>query len=258
MKNTILLVILSFSLFACMNKQEKLLKSITDLEQSDQRGTEEGLKKLAQLHGEYGMSYTDSAANDYLYAAAQYYYYEGNYDESKPMLFEYISRDDSSERFRNAALNLAQIQAKEQKYSQADELVSETLDKMLPTSAQWQDIILLYTNKIQNSEPIPTDYERLALAYTATAQNNKALSHLDSAITKFPDYEKRADLIYRAGFIGWEYLNDKQTATKYYNQFLTEYPKDEKAKEVQNILNSGMLDMNNEQILEMLKGKANN
>ena len=258
MNKTLLLVIISVSLFSCMNKQEKLLNAITSLEQSEKRGTDEGLKELAALHAKYGMAYSDSVANDYLYAAGQYYFYENNLEESKALLFEYISRDDSTERFRNAALNLAQIQVKNKKYSQADELVSETLDKMLPTSAQWQDIIGLYTEKINNSEPIPTDYERIALAYTATAQYHKALHHLDSAIQKFPTYEKRADLIYRAGFIGWEYLNDKEVATKYYNQFLTEYPEDPQADGVKEILSSGMLTMNNEQILEMLKGKANN
>ncbi|MBT8327136.1 MAG: hypothetical protein KJP21_05400 [Bacteroidia bacterium] len=234
------------------------MKAITSLEQSEKRGTENGLKELASLHGKYGMKYNDSLANDYLYAAAQYYFYENNYDESKSMLFEYISRDDSTERFRNAALNLAQIQAKEGKYKQADELVSETLDKMLPTSAQWQDIIGLYADKISNSESTPTDYERIALAYTATAQYNKALMNLDSAIAKFPEYEKRGDLMYRAGFIGWDFLNNKTIATNYYNQFLAAYPEDPKAAEVKKILSSGMLDMNDEQILEMLKGNANN
>ena len=67
--------------------------------------------------------------------------------------------------------------------------------------------------------------------------------------------QNRKNLIYRAGFIAWEYLEDTDLAKKYYTQFLNEYPNDDKAPEVQEILNSGMLEMTDEAILNMLKGK---
>ena len=73
--------------------------------------------------------------------------------------------------------------------------------------------------------------------------------------SKRPKFKNRNNIIYRAGFIAWEYLEDTNLAKKYYTQFLEEYPNDEKAPEVEEILNSGMLEMTDEAILNMLKGK---
>ena len=72
---------------------------------------------------------------------------------------------------------------------------------------------------------------------------------------RWPKFENRNNLIYRAGFIAWEYLQNTKLAEKYYTQFLNEYPNDDKAEEVREILNSGMLEMSDEAILNMLKGK---
>ena len=131
------------------------------------------------------------------------------------------------------------------------------LDQHLPTAAQWQEVITIYQNKIATGTNItPQNYEKLAMAYTAVGRFEEAIQSLDSAITRFMDYPERANLIYRAGFIGWEYLKDIDVAKRYYNQFLEEYPNDEKASEVKQILTSGMLEMSDEDILNMLKGKA--
>jgi tetratricopeptide (TPR) repeat protein len=248
-----LFIALIFS--ACESKKDSLLSSIIELESSEKRGTVEGLKELAKLHAEYGLNYHDSISNNYLYSAGTYYYYEKDIEQSKTLLFEYISRDDSSERFRIAALNLANIHAKESKYNQADELISEILDQQLPNYQQWQNITTIYNAKIK-TEPSSSDFERLALAYTAVGDFNKALHSLDEAVAKYPDDEKRANMIYRSGFIAWEYLEDEKLASKYYNQFLREYPNDDKAGEVNKILSSGMLSMTDEQVLEMLKGNS--
>jgi tetratricopeptide (TPR) repeat protein len=230
---------------------------ISEFEKSEKTGTKEGLAELALMHKNYGMKYTDADANNYLYAAGQYYFYENNLNEAKPILTEYISRDDSTERYRNASMNLAIAHSQSGDYEKVDNLISDLLEDKLPTAAQWQDIVKLYEEKIASDKLLKTDdYERLAMAYTATGRFSKAISSLDTAIADFPKYEKRANLIYRAGFIGWEYLNNTEVAKKYYNQFLEEYPNDPKAAEVKQILSSGMLEMTDEAILEMLKGKG--
>lgn len=257
MKKTIILTIAILSLWACGPNQESQLEEIRTFEKSDKIGTDEGLKELAKMHKTYGMKYNDAEANNYLYAAAQYYFYEQNMEEAKELLNAYISRDDTSDRFQNAALNIAILYSKEKNYGAADDLVSEVLDQHLPTAAQWQEVITIYQNKIATGTNItPQNYEKLAMAYTAVGRFEEATQSLDSAITRFMDYPERANLIYRAGFIGWEYLKDIDVAKRYYNQFLEEYPNDEKASEVKQILTSGMLEMSDEDILNMLKGKA--
>ena len=134
---------------------------------------------------------------------------------------------------------------------------NEILDKNLPTPAQWQDIIKLYQNKISDATTIlqPKDFENLTMGYTAVGRFSDAVRTLDNAIVKWPKFENRNNLIYRAGFIAWEYLQDTKLAEKYYTQFLNEYPNNEKASEVKEILNSGMLEMSDEAILNTLKGK---
>lgn len=256
MKNYTVYILLAATFFACSDSKESLLGEIRSYDNSDKLGTEEGLKELASLHKSYGTKYKDAEANNFLYAAAQYYYYENNVDEAAPLLAEYITRDDSSERFKNAAINLAILKSKSKKYDMADELISEVLEKDLPSTAQWQDIIRIYTDKIQEGSDVsPEDYERLTMAHTAVGRFTEALKSLDAAISAFPEYENRGNLIYRAGFISWEYIKDDEAAKNYYTTFLSEYPEDAKAPDVRRILESGMLSMSNEEIIKMFKGE---
>ncbi|MGB1037296.1 MAG: tetratricopeptide repeat protein [Bacteroidia bacterium] len=256
MKKYTFYLMLAATLFACSNNQESLLAEIRSYDNSDKLGTEEGLKELASLHKAYGSKYKDAEANNFLYAAAQYYFYENNVEEAAPLLAEYITRDDSTERFRNAAINLAILKSQSKKYNMADELISEVLDRDVPSAAQWQDIIKIYNNKIEEGNNTqPTDYERLTMAHTAVGRFPEALKSLDAAISSFPEYENKGDLIYRAGFISWEYLKDEEAAKKYYTTFLSEYPEDAKAPEVRKIIESGMLSMSNEDIIKMFKGE---
>ena len=258
MKKTILYLSIILLAVACTPSQDAMKMEISEFEKSEKTGTKEGLSELATLHKNYGLKYTDAEANNYLYAAGQYYFYENNSAEAMPLLIEYLSRDDSTDRFRNAAINLAILHGKVPAYEQVDTLISRILDTdNPPTAAQWQDIVKLYEDKVTSAVNLKTeDYERLTMAYTATGRFTKAIASLDTAIKSYPENEKRPNLIYRAGFIGWEYLNDVQVAQLYYEQFLTEYPNDPKAEEVKQILTSGMLDMSDEAILEMLKGKG--
>ncbi len=258
MNKTLILALTFTTLVACTDSKEDKYQRIVDLEQSDELNSTEGLAKLAKMHQDYGMEYADAEANNYLYAAAQFYYYENKFGDAKPLLSEYIKRDDSTERYRNAALNLANIYSVETDFDNSDQLITAVLDKEIPTPAQWQDIIKLYQDKITAKIDVkPTDYERLSLAFVAVGRYGEATSSLDTAITKFPDYEKRNNLIYRAGFVNWEFAKNTDLAKKYYEYFLAEYPEDDKADDVKQILNSGMLKMSNEEILDMLKGKGN-
>ena len=120
LKNLLYVMLVGLILFACEGKQAKLLSKIKAIENSEKIGTKEGLAELAKLHAEYGTSFNDSAANDYLYAAAQYYFYENNAEESERLLLAYLLRDDSTERFRNAAINLAKIHADEKEFGKAE------------------------------------------------------------------------------------------------------------------------------------------
>ena len=257
MKKILLLLIAASTMVACSKNKEDKRTAINELQKSEVMGTTEGLAQLANLHKEYGLSYNDAEGNSYLYAAAQYYFYENKFGEAQPLLTAYIARDDSTERFRNAALNLAILLANEANFSSADDLISAVLEKGLPSPAQWQDIIKLYENKIAAKADLePHDYERLSLAYTAVGRFTEATASLQTAINDFPAYEKRANLMYRAGFVCWEYAKDTKAAQVFYEAFLAEYPNDPKAEEVKTILSAGMLEMSDEAILEMLKGET--
>ena len=256
-KKILLLLFAASTLVACSKSKADKRNAINKLQKSEAMGTTEGLNQLAILHKEYGMSYDDAEGNNYLYAAAQYYFYEKEFDEAKPLLAAYINRDDSTEQFRNAALNLAVLFANKADFSSADDLISAVLEKGLPSAAQWQDIIKLYENKIATKADLePHDYERLSLAYTAANRFSEATASLQTAIHDFPAYEKRANLMYRAGFVCWEYAKDTKAAKVFYEAFLAEYPNDPRTEEVKIILSAGMLKMSDEAIIEMLKGET--
>lgn len=257
MKKHILLICTVALMASCSPSKEDLLEKINAMEQAENKATPEGLAELAEMHKNYGLKYKDAQANNYLYAAAQFYYYENDTINAEKLLSEYISRDDSTERYRNAILNLAIVHSKKQEHQKADELISEMLDQSPPTPAQWQDIRKMYEVKIAGGKEVKEkDYEQLALANTAVGRFPAAIQNLEIAAETFKDSENRPNIIYRAGFIAWEYLQDTERAKGFYTQFLAEYPNDKRTDEVKEILNAGMLEMTDEQILEMLKAKT--
>ena len=81
MKN-IPFILFALFIISCTKSQESLLAEIQAFEKSEKTGTQEGLEELSKLHKNYGLKYSDIEANNYLYAAAQYYYYENDTAES--------------------------------------------------------------------------------------------------------------------------------------------------------------------------------
>lgn len=251
------IILLTLSLLAACTQPLSTFEQIKALEQSDQIGTPEGLAKLAELHREYGMNHQDSLAKAYLYASAMHYFFQDDKATSKTLFEEFLNRKDSGERVKNTYFMMADIYANEGKYDSMNIMISAALKDYIPNNKQWNDMISLYKSKIEDTDASvgPMDYEKISLGYTALGQIDAALEQFDLAIEKYPDFEGRATLIYRAGFVAWEYAGDVKRARKYYEMFLTEYPNHELYSEVSQILNSGMLDMTDEQILEMLKSK---
>lgn len=256
MKRSYIIWLILLTLTACTGKQERLSTAIHKLEQSEDVGEPETLKELASLYAEYGMAFHDSIAARYLYSAATFYYQEKDSDKATDLYFEFLSRDDSSELFRNAAINLAELLSKEGDYTMANDLISEMLDKQIPSYQQWLTIAGIYSPIVDTGGTV-NDYHRLEMAYTATGQFDRSIQTLEKGIERFPTDPRKADLIYRAGFIGWEYLNNKDVAEKYYQLFIDEFPDDPRASQAEQILSSGMLSMTDQEIVEMIKQKQN-
>lgn len=249
----ILIVLLAFT--ACDN--QSTYEQIKAMEQSDAMGTDEGLAQLATLHKEYGLANADSLGNTYLYAAATYYFYEKELEESKSLFETYLERGDSGTRLKNTCFMLAEVYADEEAYESMDKMLNKALNVGGPNNMQWNNMVKLYNNKISISNSTPNDYERLAMGYQALGKTEMALNMLDTAIAKFPENKTRANLMFRAGFVAWEHLDDPAKAKHYYELFLEAYPDHELAGEVKSILDSGMLEMTDEDILDMLKDKNN-
>ncbi|MBR9861057.1 tetratricopeptide repeat protein [bacterium] len=256
---TLYFLLITTLLFTACNSgssKEDLFRDIKNLEQSDELGTPEGLAKLAKLHEEYGLEYKDSLANNFLYAAAMYHFYSGEKEKSESLFTTYIGRDDSSSMCRNAKVNLAVLYGKSQEYDKMDVMVDQVLKDYEPTNTQVNDMLKLYTEKIEKDINVDAeDYVKQSMCFTGLQLFDKAVEALSSAASRFPEYDKRANLLYRAGFISWEYQKNSEQAKAFYNQFLQEYPNHELAPEVQKILDSGMLEMSDEEILEMLKSQ---
>ena len=251
-----LLYLYSFILFivACSNPQEKLKQQIQDLLNSEEISEPDNLQKLAELQLEYGTAYADSFSTRSLYASGIYFYHEKKYDKAKQAFSEFMQRDDSTEHFKRIALYLADIQGQEGMYNQATELIREVLEKHLPDLAQWKSIAQILRQKVDKTEPHAEDYELLASATYATGKPEEAVQCIDTAIQRFPEYEKRANLLFQAGFMSMEYLHDKEKAKSYYNQLIATYPSHELVKDAETILESGMLEMSTEEYLDMIIG----
>lgn len=244
---------------ACSKTDPKsaLFKQIKELEQSDTMGTPEGLDALAKLHREYGMLYDDSLANTYLYSAAMFHYYSEDKESAKPMLTEFITRADSSIRMRNALFALADLYYNGDALDSFENTTDVLLDQYVPTPQQMSILAKIYDNKIASDRDVKfKDYERLSQCFTALGAHTTSLQTIDTALVQFPEAENRAKMIYRAGFIAWDYLQDPAKAESYYKMFITEFPEHELAPEVKDILESGKLKMTDEQILEMIKAQS--
>ena len=256
MKNYFVITLVAICTVACTNPKEKLFKEIKTLEQSDTMGTPEGLEMLAKLHKEYGLTYTDSLANNYLYSAAMFYFYSKDKAFSKPLFLEFIKRGDSSDRQRNSYFSLASIYSDEEQYD-SFELVTKILVKQyIPSTQQWSNLANMYARKMENSPTTVADYESLSLAYTAMGGYDLAVEALDSAMSKFPNSPSKADILYRAGFLAWDYLEDHERAKSYYNELIKLYPEHEMVPQTRKILESGMIEMSDDKILEMLKANG--
>ena len=247
--------IIALFLYACIDPQEKLFKQIKEIEKSEDVSSAESQSKLAELHKEYGLHYEDSLATQYLYASAYYFFYTAkNNSEAQALLTEFVSRSENAEQKKNAYLIMAQIDKVNAEYEIMSEDIQNAVELAAPTNTQWNEIRALFLAKIDaNAHVEPQDYELLAKSQIALNNFSEALATLDNAIVQFPNFKDRSKLIYRAGFISWEYLKDSEKAKMYYSSFLENYPDDELAEEVKTILESGMLDMSDEDILEMLK-----
>lgn len=256
MKRKSFYLLLSLLIIACIKPKEKLKKEMLAIQQSEEIGTKAGLDKLAALHQEYGLKYEDSLANYYLYAAAMYYFQSDTLDRGKSLFTEYFTRATDMETQKNARFAMARIYSSASEHDSMDLMISQALDLAALTPTQWNQMAEMYSKKLSEDEARPQDLERLSLAHTAIGSYNIALEDLDRAISAFPDYDERAKLMYRAGFIAWEYAKDNQKARAYYQAFLDEYPEHELSDEVKDILSSGMLDMTDEEILDMLKAKS--
>lgn len=255
-KNIILLAIVAL-IAACTDPKTKLFNQIKDLEQSDSLSTPEGLKQLSELHAEYGMKYHDSLANQYLYSAAMFRYYSDDKQSAKPLLVEYIYRPDSSIQMRNSLFALADLYYADDQLDSFEKISDELMDNYVPTPQQFSVLAKLFDDRITNGKDADVkDYERLSTSFTALGAHKMALMTIDTALVQFPKAPNRAKMIYRAGFIAWDYLQDPLLAEKYYNQFVLEFPEHELAAEVKDILESGKLRMTDEQILEMIRSKS--
>lgn len=257
MRKNIILFVGFALLFACTDSKTKLFNQIKELEQSDSLGTTDGLNQLSALHAEYGMKYNDSLANQYLYSAAMFRYYSEEKQSAKALLVEYISRPDSSVQMRNSLFALADLYYAEGNLDSFEIISDELMDNYVPTPQQFSVLAKLFDDRITNAQDADVkDYERLSTSLTALGAHKMALVTIDTALAQFSKAPNRAKMIYRAGFIAWDYLQDPLLAEKYYNQFLLEFPEHELAAEVKDILESGKLRMTDEQILEMIRSKS--
>jgi tetratricopeptide (TPR) repeat protein len=128
------------------------------------------------------------------------------------------------------------------------------MDKQILDGPQWRDAAIIIDKKINESADVQ-DYIGLSKIYTAMGNTQEAINQLDTAIRKYPDFDKRGNLILRAGFLGWEHLKDHEVAEKYYTQLINEYPNHPQVQEIKTILSSGYLQMSDEEILEQLRNK---
>lgn len=255
MKKTTYLLFALFTIFtACKKSNQEILSEIDAFQQSEKMGTPEGLKELALLQEEYGLNVTDSIGNAQLYAAALYNYHGQDSTKAISLNNEYLLRDDSSELYRNIACNQANLLKGKRELGQATSLIYSVMDKHILDASQWRDAAMVIEEKIKKSGDVE-DYIGLSKVYTATGNIEGAINQLDSAIVQYPDFDKRANLILRAGFLGWEHLKDHTKAEKYYTQLVSEYPEHPQVKEIETILNNGYLKLTDREILEQLRTK---
>lgn len=82
----------------------------------------------------------------------------------------------------------------------------------------------------------------------------KALSIFDWLEEKYPDFEKTPTIVFLKGFMLENELNNKEAAIETYQRFLSTYPTDSLADDVQFLLNN--IDKTDEEIMKMIDEKA--
>jgi len=81
----------------------------------------------------------------------------------------------------------------------------------------------------------------------------KALSIYDWIEEKYPNYEKAATTMFLKGFMLENELNDKESARKVYQDFVTKFPKSDLQDDVQFLLDN--IDKSDEEIMKLIEKK---
>jgi len=105
-----------------------------------------------------------------------------------------------------------------------------------------------------NNEMSPEYLYRAAEMARTLKTYPKALSIFDWIEEKYPNFDKTATTVFLKGFMLENELNNKEEARKIYNQFLTNYPNNDLADDVEFLLEN--IDKTDEEIMKMIDEKA--
>lgn len=146
--------------------------------------------------------------------------------------------------------------------TESSSLLQGLIDRLVdPTSKRInKDVANDYINMCEMyAGVIPSDEQSAEYLIKAgemarnTNQFSRALTIYDWVMDKFPDSDRAPQALFFKGFTLDDSMNNKDEAKKYYEEFLTKYPKDEFADDTQFLLDN--LGKSDDEIIQAFENK---
>ena len=113
-----------------------------------------------------------------------------------------------------------------------------------------------YVKAFPNDTKSPVYLFRSAEVCVGIGQYESAIKHWEQVKKDYSNHEKAAIALFLQGFTCENQINDKNRAKKYYQDFLTRYPKHEYNDQVQMLLKN--IDISPEELIKQFKEQREN
>lgn len=249
---TMLFLVLTWS--ACTNHQKSLEQSIRNIEKSDSATTDGGLNALQKLYIDFAMEYPEASQSPlYLHKAAMHAFLKSDYVFSRDLSLRYVQQYPKGLELAPTLLNLARIyyygiykpDSSIYYFKKAGEIRTlaqiDLQELASATSSQ--------AEKSMGAASVDLYFEAANLFQKAGASLN-AIHCLNKGISISPEHPKSANSLQTIAFIFENELTQPDSAVRYYQRLIKEYPDSEPAKQAEYLVKNNLVGKSAEEILE--------
>lgn len=255
MNKLIVFLAVSILLFACADKREKRIEAINLKKSTVDLRNQEDMKALADLQVNFYKDFKDDSLSDeYLFEAAMH---RKNFDNNKDGLKEHFEVYPNS-KFRGQVLYaLSDWHNKNDNIDKAIEYYELFSDSAELSQAEWKEMFQLYDKKAS----VTTDDSKAKWmvksgnALMAMNEAKRASEKFEFVATNYANFERMDEVLFRLGFVHWNYLKDGKSSEKWFKKLVAQFPKSDLSKDASSILENRLMYLSDDEFMDFIRKK---